>query len=82
MVTVRFNSLLRKAAGVPEYESQAGSVKEVLKEVRSRYGKSIDRYLGNCLITVNGHNVSELKGNRTKLQDGDEVSLFPLVAGG
>jgi MoaD family protein len=82
MVTVKFNSLLRKAAGVPEYESQAASVKEVLKEIRSRYGKSMDRYMSRCVITVNGRNINELKGNRTKLSDGDEVSLFPLVAGG
>lgn len=82
MITVKFNSLLRKAAGVPEYESTAGSVKEVLKEVRSRYGQGVDRYLGTCVITVNGHNVANLKGHRTKLQDGDEVSLFPPIAGG
>ena len=82
MVKVKFNSLLRKSAGVPEYESAAGSVKEVLKEVKSRYGPAIDRYLSGCIVTINGRNAGELKGMRTKLKDGDEVSLFPPVAGG
>ena len=82
MVTVKFNSLLRKAAGVPEYQSSAASVKEVLKEVKSKYGPSVDRYLAASVITVNGRNIHELKGSRTRLSDGDEVSLFPPVAGG
>ncbi len=82
MVTVKFNSLMRKAAGVPEYRSSAASVKELLKEIRGRYGPEVDRYLGRCVVTVNGRNVHELKGGRTKLSDGDEVSLFPPVAGG
>ena len=82
MVTVKFNSLIRKAAGVPEYESSAGSVKDLLKEVKGRYGPGVDRYLGTCVITVNGRNIHELKGSRTKLSHGDEVSLFPPIAGG
>lgn len=82
MVTVKFNSLLRKEAGVPEYQSSAGSVKDMLKEVKSKYGPGVNRYLGSCIITVNGRNVHELKGHRTRLSDGDEVSLFPPVAGG
>ena len=81
MVTVKFNSLLRKAAGVPEYEHgrkrQGG-----LKGGPEPFGQVSTATLGTCVITVNGRNVNDLKGHRTKLQDGDEVSLFPPIAGG
>ncbi len=82
MVTVKFNSLLRKAAGVPGYESSAATVKDLLKEVKGKYGPGVNRYLGSSIITVNGRSIAELKGSRTKLSDGDEVSLFPPAAGG
>jgi molybdopterin converting factor small subunit len=74
--------MLRKATGEPGYESSASSVAAVLKEVEKRYGDNVSRYLKNCIVLVNGQNICYLKGKRTKLGPGDEVSLFPPVAGG
>jgi len=82
VVTVKFFTMLRKAAGEASYESSAPTVAAVLKEVEKKYGDSVSRYLKNCIVLVNGQNISYLKGKRTKLNAGDEVSLFPPVAGG
>lgn len=81
-VTVEFFTMLRKATGEQSYESEQRTVGAVLKEVEKRHGDKVSRYLKNCIVLVNGQNVSYLKGRRTRLDPGDEVSLFPPVAGG
>lgn len=82
MVTVKFFATLRKATGEKSYQSTARNVAGVLKEVEKLYGDNVSRYLKNCIVLVNGQNVGYLKGKRTRLDTGDEVSLFPPVAGG
>jgi len=82
MATVKFFTILRKATGEQGYETSERTVGAVLKEVERRYGDNVSRYLKNCIVLVNGQNVSYLKGKRTKLSSGDEVSLYPPVAGG
>ena len=82
MATVKFFTMLRKATGEQLYESSERTVGAVLKEVEKRYGNGVSRYLKNCIVLVNGQNISYLKGKRTKLGPGDEVSLFPPAAGG
>jgi sulfur-carrier protein len=82
VATVKFFATLRKATGEQSYETSAKNVAEVLKEVEKKYGDGVTRYLKNCIIMVNGQNILLLKGKRTKLTPGDEVSLFPPVAGG
>jgi sulfur-carrier protein len=82
MATVKFFTMLRKAAGEQGYESSQRTVGAVLKEVEERYGDNVSRYLKNCIVLVNGQNISYLKGRKTKLEARDEISLFPPVAGG
>lgn len=82
MVTVSFHTMLRKAAGEKECTSSAATVKELLDDLAGRYGATFAQYLAGCIVFVNGKNTAMLKGKRTKLKPGDEVSLFPPVAGG
>lgn len=82
MPTVRFFTLLEKATGEKSYRSSAKTVGALLREVKERHGGEVERYLSGCIVLVNGKNIGYLKGERTKLRDGDEVSLFPPVAGG
>ncbi|MDD3717370.1 MAG: MoaD/ThiS family protein [Actinomycetota bacterium] len=82
MATVKFFTMLRKVTGEREYESSAPTVGAVIREVEKKYGGDIKRYTRNCIVLVNGQNINYLKGKRTKLAPGDEVSLFPPVAGG
>jgi len=37
---------------------------------------------GNVIILVNGKNINYLSGLKTKLKEGEEVDIFPPVAGG
>lgn len=80
--TVKLFATLRKVAGEKDFRSDARSVAEVLEEVQTRYGDKVSRYLRNCIVLVNGQNAGYLKGKRTKLQEEDEVSIFPPLAGG
>ena len=36
----------------------------------------------NYIITVNGYLLNQLSGIETKLQNGDEITLLPIVSGG
>ncbi len=82
MVTVSFHTMLRKAAGEKECTSNAATVKELLEELAGRYGATFSQYLAGCIVIVNGKNAAMLRGKKTKLKDGDEIGLFPPVAGG
>jgi molybdopterin synthase sulfur carrier subunit len=82
LITLKFFATLIKAAGEKSYESSAASIASLLKEVEDRYGDGVQRYMKNCTVLVNGKNIGYLKGKRTKLNPGDEVSIFPPLAGG
>lgn len=82
MVEVKLYTLLFTAAGEHGYESSAPDVESLLEEVRERYGDGISRYLEGSIVLVNGKNIGYLSGKKTRLHDGDVVSLFPPVAGG
>lgn len=82
MVTVKLFATLRQVTGEKSYTTSARSVAEVIKELERRHGDKVSRYLKSCNVLVNGRNIGYLRGKRTKLKDGDEVSLFPPLAGG
>ena len=82
MVKVRFYSALLVAAGQREYRTEARSVAGLLSEVREHFGDGLADSLEGCTVLVNGRNVESLKGARTRLRDGDEVSLLPRIVGG
>ena len=57
-------------------------MKDVLRELAARYGPSFTGQLKKATVLVNGRNAAHLKGQRTRLADGDVVSIFPPLAGG
>ena len=82
MVVVKLFATLRGRTGEKELHIEAGSVEEVFKFLSSKFGKELQKHLDNATVLVNGQNISQLKGRKTSLQPGDEVSLFPPLGGG
>lgn len=66
-----------------------GTVEELLKKLCSMYGKKFEGRVfkdgelsAEIIILVNGRHIGHCKGIHTELGDDDEVSIFPVVAGG
>ena len=76
MITVKLYGLLRIESGIKEKQLEAATVKEVLAALAD-CGIS-PRDLNGCIILVNGKSGSK----RSKLADGDTVTLMSPVAGG
>ncbi len=82
MIEVRLFASLRSAAGEKKYFSEASTIRELLQEVSKRYGREFAGKLKTATVLVNGKNITHLRWKRTRLNDGDIVSLFPPLAGG
>lgn len=72
-------------------EEYKPTVKELLHSLSNKYGEKFRNEAltpdGNDLgeriiILVNGRHVAHLNGINTELKEGDEVQVFPVVAGG
>jgi molybdopterin synthase sulfur carrier subunit len=92
-ITVKFVGALRHFSGAGELVldcegciSIGELVNELIKELPALKRSLIDRQLEdprpNALILVNGREISVLNGLETKLKDGDEIVLVPVVHGG
>jgi len=90
-ITVIFPSVLTSATGgEKEVKVSASSLKDALNLLASRYG---EKFKGRIFDSsggvrrllnfyVNGKNIQHLGGIDVHLEDGDEVSIIPAVAGG
>mgnify|MGYP000656818996 CR=1 FL=1 len=88
-IELRFFANFREAVGQKtiqrDYEDglQAGDVLRSLSEEFAEMDLFEDGELREYLtILVNGTDIAHLDGQATPLEDGDELSVFPPVAGG
>ena len=90
---VRFIGPLRHTSGTVEIALNidgAVTMKELMREItnelpalaQSLNDKQLDDPRPNNLIIINGKEISVLNGLKTKIVDGDEVVLVPVVHGG
>jgi len=93
MILTRFLGALRHVTGVSEIAVNIEdniSIMEMLKEIarelpalkQSLNDQKSEELKSNALIMVNGREISVLDGLETKLKDGDELVLIPVVHGG
>ena len=93
VVTVRFIGSFRASAGKSRFMlelEKAVSLRELVTKVVEEQPKlkrvlidpELDDPRTNVLMLVNGKEISVLKGLDTKLKDGDELTLIPVVHGG
>jgi len=89
-IKVRIPTPLQKVTkSQPEVISEGRDVRELIENLDREYPGlkericdeqgSIRRFIN---IFVNGQDIRFLKGDMTKLNDGDEVSVIPAIAGG
>lgn len=93
VVTVRFIGSLRASAGKNRFMlelEKTVSLRELIAKVVEEQPKlkrvlidpELDDPRTNVLMLVNGKEISVLKGLDTKLEDGGELTLIPVVHGG
>jgi molybdopterin synthase sulfur carrier subunit len=93
MITTKFFGAFRHVVGAGEITLNikgAISVEEMLKEIARelpafKHGlndQKPEELRSNALILVNGREISVLDGLETKLKDGDDLVLVPIVHGG
>jgi len=89
-VKVMFFAYIREYTGTKEtYCEHCQTLKELLEKLSGQYGKKFrakvfqGENLGpEIIILVNGRHVAHLAGLATQLGEADEISIFPVVAGG
>ena len=77
-VTVRYFAMFREHAGVASevLELDAATARDVFDATRERHGSA--EPTAHCKVAVN----DEMSDWDTPVEDGDEILLFPPVAGG
>ncbi len=88
-VTVKIPTQLRAATGgEPAAEVEGGTVGEVLDALYDRFGELRSRIAEDgglrrfVNVYVGGEDIRFLEGLETPVEDGDEVTILPAVAGG
>ncbi len=73
------------------WNDPADDLQALLQQLSQHYGKKFREAVFNeteddlnnlIIVLVNGRHVAHLDGIHTKLQASDQVSIFPVVAGG
>jgi molybdopterin synthase sulfur carrier subunit len=79
----------RATANEPRIDVDAVDVKQLLDALEGRYDglrglmrDEAGEVHHHVNVYVNGEEIGSLQGQATRLQDGDEVSIIPALAGG
>ncbi|HII61924.1 MoaD family protein [Pyrococcus horikoshii] len=81
-VKVKVFATLIEIIGRRIFDEEAEDVEDLLQKIYSKYPKVKEELEKGYIILVNGHNIEHLEGVKTKLKDGDVVSIFPPAGGG
>jgi len=81
-IQVKYRGHLAAVAGIAGETMEARNVESVLKSLREHHGREAEKTARTMFITVNGESILLLRRYKTPLKEGDEVSFFPICAGG
>ena len=71
--------------------NENSTIQDLLTILANKYGEPFKKAIyepgttdlkTNFMATVNGHLLNQLKGVNTKLKNGDNVTIMPVVSGG
>jgi molybdopterin synthase sulfur carrier subunit len=87
---IKFFAYIRDYTKTREIEMDCcTTLRELLYELCERYGSNFRKKIFNgsnvsseIIILVNGRSITHLQGIDTVLNPEDEISIFPVVAGG
>jgi len=87
---VRFFAYIRDYTGTKEIECHGcPTLKELLSDLCEKYGGKFrdkvfdgENLSGEIIILINGRHVTHYDGINSRLKEEDEISIFPVVAGG
>ena len=87
---VKFFAFLRDYTKTKEVDiNGCNTVLELLNLLGDKYGKNLRQKLfknselsDEIIILVNGRHIIHLNGVNTEIKENDEISIFPVVAGG
>ena len=90
LMIIKFFAFIRDYTKTKETKmGKCETVEELLKKLCSVYGKRFEEKIftdgdlsAEIIILVNGRHITHYNGIHTKLQEEDEISIFPVVAGG
>lgn len=84
-------AMLRQATGKieEEWDCPAKTLGELMEALVARYGREFGRWvfdggkLSNlAIVLVNGRDARHIASEKTPLEPGDQIAIFPPVAGG
>ena len=90
MITVGFFAIFREITGTKEISVPVvPTIGELMTALSLRYGKAFrnlalddGKISRQVNLLVNGKHIAHLQKDDTPLQEGDAVSVFPLIGGG
>ncbi len=89
-VIVKFYTILREAAGIDKTEVEASNLHEMINILKEKFKEpfvstlcdSSGKVKNYFTFLIDGRTVDHNKFKQTKLTDGQEVHIFPPIAGG
>lgn len=89
MARVKFSSALKSTTGETQTKVDAATVGDALDKLTERYGDEFESKIREdgevrrfINIYVSGEDITHLEGLDTALDEDDEISILPAVAGG
>jgi molybdopterin converting factor small subunit len=82
MAVVKYLGYIKKLTNLQSEEMNVGTVAEMLKEIKNRYGNEAYKLAKKSQIIVNNESVAMFDGFRTNLKTDDIVQLLPVCGGG
>ncbi len=86
-ITVKYFLEYARLSGCRDEElffknNEVVSVKEVFKNLSSKYNIEYKDVITKGIILVNSRSITQLDKENTELKDGDKLILMPMISGG